>query len=298
MLYEKNEPFEYDFLPGNYLFELWGASGGGNRPGYGAYVSGILPIREKTTLYMYLGQKGVCGNSISFNGGGEGCIYGSSGGGSTDVRFTKGEWNDFDSLMSRIIVAGGGGGSQCSKDYLSQGGSGGILKGEDGQKRKVSESDIYVARGGEQNKGGDHGKKYVNNANEGTSGGFGFGGNGSIGDSSGNGGGSGYFGGGGSATADSVVGSGAGGSSYISGKNGCIAILENSTSTNLSFSEDSLHYSGFAFWSISVKSGSEIIWDGSGKIHIRCLKTLNLGNSCKINQICHILFIYILCFIK
>lgn len=30
------------------------------------------------------------------------------GGGATDIRLVSGEWNDFESLKSRIMVAGGG----------------------------------------------------------------------------------------------------------------------------------------------------------------------------------------------
>ena len=277
LTYERNEPYEYVFLPGYYLFELWGASGGAISPGFGAYVSGVLPIRESVTLYFYIGQKGVEGYSTAFNGGGKGCRDGSSGGGSTDVRLVNGYWNEFKSLQSRIIVAGGGGGSQFREYFLSPGGSGGIIKGEDGQKKKLLQYDIYNAKAGEQKKGGKGGTGKTNKAHEGTDGGFGYGGEGSSGNENGNGGGGGYFGGGGSATADNVVGSGAGGSSYISGYDGCFAILENSTIKDLYFSGDSLHYSNYYFTKISVKNGSEIKWDDNGKIHIRCLKLLNLS---------------------
>ena len=299
LTYEKDEPFEYEFFPGQYLFELWGASGGGISPGYGSFVSGILPIKEKLTLYFYIGQKGVNGNSSSFNGGGKGCIYGSSGGGATDVRLVKGEWSEFNSLKSRIIVAAGGGGSQCNNKYLSKAGSGGILKGEDGNKLNLYQGDITIAFGGEQTKGGDHGKEYIGTAYEGTSGGFGIGGDGSIGDINGNGGSGGYFGGGGSATGSGVVGSGAGGSSYISGYKGCIAILENSTSKDWYFSEYSVHYSGFGFLSISAKSGTETMWDENGKIRIKCIQILNSHYSCKtVRMTSASFYFYIFCIIK
>ena len=298
LTYQTDEPFEYQFQPGYYLFELWGASGGGLSPGFGAYVSGVLPIKESVTLYLYIGQKGENGSYISFNGGGRGRVNGSSGGGATDLRLIKGHWNESDSLISRIIVAGGGGGSQITEQYLSSGGSAGIIKGDDGNKKKINNSDVHVAKGGEQMKGGERGTGYIGDVREGTNGGFGYGGDGSIRDINGNGGGGGYFGGGGSATADKVVDSGAGGSSFISGYDGCIAVLENSTSTNLYFSDNSLHYSSFVFNSRSVKNGSLIKWDNHGKIRIRCLKILNFPHTCKIIRLPNTLFFIYISFLK
>ena len=296
--YKEKKPYEYTFLPGYYLFELWGASGGGKSPGYGAFVSGILPIREKLTLYFYIGQKGINKGASSYNGGGKGKERGSSGGGSTDIRLIKKSWNDFTSLKSRIIVAAGGGGSQIA-EYLSKGGSGGIIKGDQGNKKKDYICDVTVSKGGEQTKGGEHGKEDIGDSNEGQNGGFGYGGEGSIGDYNGNGGGGGYFGGGGSATASCVVGSGAGGSSYISGYTGCRAIMEKSTEKSLSFYDHSMHYSGLIFNQISVSAGSEIQWNSNGKIRIKCIKVLNISITYKSNiyQL-KIFFIYHFCLTK
>ena len=86
---------------GWYKIELWGASGGsgGSR---GAYTSGTMYLEENEHIYFYVGQQG--GNENSFNSG-------SSGGGATDVRLINGEWDNEESLLSRVMVAGGGGAS-------------------------------------------------------------------------------------------------------------------------------------------------------------------------------------------
>ena len=298
LTYQKNQPYEYEFLSGYYLFELWGASGGGLNPGFGAFVSGVLTIKKKLTLYFYIGQKGQNGENIAYNGGGKGQERGSSGGGSTDIRLNKGEWNDFDSLKSRIIIAGAGGGSESVNTYLSKGGNAGIIQGENGQSSKKSGTNVKISEGGKQTQEGKKGEP-LSSGFEGTNGAFGYGGDGSIGDYHGNGGGSGYFGGGGGASADNVVGSGAGGSSYVSGYNGCISILQNSTIEKTLFSENSHHYSGLSFYKISVKSGSEVQWNDNGKIRIVFIKKFDCFCTYKTNFLpFHMFIIFILCLIK
>ena len=215
----KGSEYSYSFLPGSYLFEVWGAAGGGSLPGYGAFVSGILTIKSQQQLYFYIGQKGKNGASEAYNGGGIGTSGGSGGGGATDVRLINGTWSNFDSLKSRIIVAGAGGGSQQTA-YQKQGGSGGIEKGDYGS---ITATGITISEGGQQTRGGKGGTGTWS----GLDGEFGKGGRGSVSNENGNGGGAGYFGGGGSGTSPQKVGSGAGGSSYISGYSGCQAILEN-----------------------------------------------------------------------
>ena len=271
LLTYKNEPYEYVLLQGSYFFELWGASGGGRNPGYGAYVSGSISFSKPQKLYFYIGQKGVNGKNTAFNGGGSGVQYGSSGGGATDIRLEHHSIGSFNSLKSRIIVAGGGGGSQSTDAYNCQGGSAGILEGLDGSQAKLNDATtITLAKGGEQTIGGEGGQGSSN----GEKGKFGEGGDGSVGNTNGNGGGGGYFGGGGSATGKRITGSGAGGSSYISGFPGCKAILKNANETNLSsesFSESSIHYSGLYFLGIDAKSGNSIKWNNNGQITIRYL---------------------------
>ena len=119
--------------PGKYQIECWGASGGGQKGGKGAYAKGIYNITEETTLYVYVGGKGTEYGPYNiqnggYNGGGS-SYKGSGGGGATDVRLYKGDWNDTTSLLTRIVVAAGGGGaSKVSEDGKSgSGGAGGNL---------------------------------------------------------------------------------------------------------------------------------------------------------------------------
>ena len=120
LTYSENQPYEYEFSPGKYLFQLWGGSGGGLSPGYGSFVSGVLYLRSQVRLYFYVGEKGQDGGSPTFNGGGSSGSKGSSGGGSSDIRLYNGSWANITSLKSRIIVASGGGGSQLTSYYITR----------------------------------------------------------------------------------------------------------------------------------------------------------------------------------
>ena len=270
----RSSPYEYFFRSGFYFFELWGADGGGSNPGCGACVSGNIKLETRTKLYIYIGQKGVNGNNTAYNGGGRGNINGSSGGGSTDVRLKGGSWDYFESLKSRIIVSGAGGGSQQSEYYLSKGGNAGILEGYNGSSRacvQYKPDTVTLAIGGKQNEVGIAGTGTCN----GVDGDFGKGGDSST-DTNSDGGGSGYFGGGGGATSNCIVGSGAGGSSFVSGLSGCKAIMKSSTKENLEFSPSSVHYSGLKFYNISTKNGSITNCNngGDGKVEIKFLLSI------------------------
>ena len=122
----KNESFIAE--PGFYQIECWGAQGfDSNYGGCGAYVSGTIKIQQQTKFYIYvggIGQQNFDGNA--FNGGGKSQR---GGGGGSDVRLIGGDWNDFESLKSRIIVAGGGGGYDTDTAYYDHGGAGGELEG-------------------------------------------------------------------------------------------------------------------------------------------------------------------------
>ncbi len=90
---------------GWYKIELWGAQGGGNG-GYGAYTSGITYLEEGSILFFYLGKHKSTASS----------------GRETDVRLTRGEYNNEESLATRIMVAAGGGaGSMAIGGTLSGG---------------------------------------------------------------------------------------------------------------------------------------------------------------------------------
>ena len=147
--FDQCEPYEVILLKGIYRIECVGASGNAeskNDVGYGAKVSGVIALRKETKLYVYVGGKGSTkreNNKIcpgGYNGGGSGGFgyydkntgqqyrTAFSGGGATDVRTVKGEWNNSLSLDSRIIVAGAGGAGSFS-DISKKGGDAGALEG-------------------------------------------------------------------------------------------------------------------------------------------------------------------------
>ena len=107
-----------------YIIECLGARGGYSRAdgwpgapgGNGGYTKGTINLQKDEKLYVYVGGKGadaiVYNDSIGgYNGGGLGTWDHSdneaagAGGGATDIRLVSGNWNEFDSLKSRIMVA-------------------------------------------------------------------------------------------------------------------------------------------------------------------------------------------------
>ncbi len=248
---------------GNYEIELWGA---GPEDAGGAYTKGIINLKAGEKLYFYIGEQGdwcsvtPCGEG-GYNGGGNSGYYrgagNTSGSGATDVRLVSGEWNDLESLKSRIMVAGGGGASGTSS-----GNAGGLIGYQNYNSGYVG----YGGYGGTQTSGGSRASTWKG-AGTPTSGGFGFGGNGSHSASSGfgGGGGGGYYGGGGGSGATSGAWGGGGGSSFISGHAGAIAINEDGTPkvSNYSKIEDSYHYSGKYFTDTLMIDGRGYKWTTS-----------------------------------
>lgn len=135
---------EIDLLPGKYLLEVWGASGGKSHGvcGKGGYSKGILTLHQGNHLFVYVGGKGQDAPDRTwtswqakggFNGGGNAKVNGSNkyincaagGGGATDIRL------EVDDLDHRIIVAGGAGGAGCQRMVSPAwiGGFGGGLSG-------------------------------------------------------------------------------------------------------------------------------------------------------------------------
>ena len=253
--YDECEPYEITLKKGRYIFDCVGASGGKgyqSKGGYGARVSGIARINKPTTFYIYVGGRGedadyemnVIKNG-GYNGGGKGGTSvrdisknrdtetGAGGGGSSDIRLTKGFWNDTESLQSRIIVAAAGGGSS----HRNNGGSGGSLVGyASEQYLKVSYS--FGGNQTEEHFGfGEDGLSKTSYAS------FGCEGNGGAG--------SGWYGG---STyqndGENSNSAGSGGSSYASGYEG-MAINEN-----------------FQFSSVKIKDGKETQHDGDGSVTI------------------------------
>ena len=76
---------------GWYRIELWGAQGGGNNGGLGAYTSGIIRLNEGQKLHFVVGKQGTD----------------ATGGGATDVRLESPSISG--SVKTRIMVAAGGG---------------------------------------------------------------------------------------------------------------------------------------------------------------------------------------------
>lgn len=270
-LYFYSGPTEFDFdytgdvqsftapVSGTYKIAAWGASGGDvtindatYQGGLGGYTSGLISLEENQTLYIYVG-----GFPSSYEGGYNGGAQGGTGddgkytggGGATDIRINNGNWNNFDSLKSRIMVAAGGAGTGYYGGKIT-GGSGGGLIGYDGQLQSYDDNYIHsVASGGTQTSGGSGMFKSH----------FGYSLKNTI-QNYGTGGGSGYYGGGSGRATDDNVDSGAGGSSFISGHNGCDAIKKESTEDNIIHTGGSIHYSGLYFTNTVMIDGNGYNW--------------------------------------
>lgn len=194
--------------PGKYKLECWGASGGGpfdewTECAKGGYSKGELTLKKETILYVYAGESGYKKFSnlsywAGFNGGGRGPDQGidpkitACGGGATDIRLIGGVWNDEQGLLSRIIVAGGGGSIGVFSSSSLIGLGGGFVGG-------MGVASGTTCTGGTQYEGG----VTVNSSGNGL---FGKGGSGDV-----CAGGGGWFGGAGASS--SAVGGG--GSGYV-----------------------------------------------------------------------------------
>ena len=240
-------PYKVELPKGAFKIECYGA---GQFAG-GGYTSGILYVEDKLTIYLYLGGQSVyIGNDENilkhvFNGGGTGHLRNSrEGNGATDVRLHyNSDWSNFESLKSRIMVAGGSGGKECGL-----GGVGGGINGGDGQSGYCSGDTGYYQKPGS---GGTN----TNGGYGGLNGTFGYAAL-SISSASVNRncGGGGYYGGG--SSFDSGTGAG-GGSSFISGYFGCDAIAKNSTEEKIYHTGQSIHYSNISFVNTVMKNGNE-----------------------------------------
>ena len=265
-------------VTGTYRIELWGASGGDVGPykgGLGGYTSGYIHLQEGQVLYFYVGGEGSQSSIGGWNGGGDLTsgqeAFGASGGGATDVRLVSGAWNNIDSLKSRIMVAGGGGGANyrnvtSATDLVlygsGDGGAGGCLNGDDSNCVGTSEqylasagysggTEHYYGTGGTQTSGGI--RKGFNSSNslieQKTTGSFGY----VLENSQSSAGGGWYAGGNGG------HGGAGGGSSYISGHNGCRAISQGSTSTAITHQTGS-EYVDFVFNNTLMIDGNGNKW--------------------------------------
>ena len=172
------------------------------------YSNGIelvttFPVTEGQVYYMFVAGNGESDGTGGFNGGGSGNGGGYGGGGATDIRTSP---ND---LNSRIVVAGGSGGSACDCYACLGGDSGCAGVSASAGTANADEAGSSGGQGGTQSAGGAGG--YYNAASySGASGSLGAGGAAAVNTfAAGGGGGGGFYGGGGgSGTA------GGGGSSY------------------------------------------------------------------------------------
>lgn len=160
--------------PGRYKLECWGAQGGNSNQsngtygngGKGGYSTGILNVSTNTTIYITVGGQGQNGvlntrTAGGFNGGGDGygtnnSGVGGGGGGASDISLMSPVFShssyfinnirDTNSLLSRIIVAGGGGSAGYDvSNNAANGGAGGGTTGQDGLSNRV-----YHGTGGKQ----------------------------------------------------------------------------------------------------------------------------------------------------
>lgn len=256
--YEYTGNYQTFIVPvsGKYKVELWGAGGGGTSSypgGNGGYTSGTIYLTKNTKLYVYVGQSGMNTSAVFNNGNTTRTDQGAySGGGSTDIRLVSGEWSNFESLKSRIMVASSGGGATTYYSANS-GGAGGGLTGYSGAKN--SGTDGNAPSGGSQTSGGTNGgganisgatkAEFGTPAKQG--GQLGTGGNG-------------YYAGGNGPHGAGTVGTGAGGSSFISGHDGCNAIDASSTQSNIIHTGLEFHYSEYIFTDTIMIDGKGYSW--------------------------------------
>ncbi|MFR8269196.1 MAG: glycine-rich protein, partial [Oscillospiraceae bacterium] len=271
---------------GYYKIELWGAQGGYSQ-GKGAYTSGEIYLDKNEMLYVYTGGKGVTPDSTAiggYNGGGNTIKVngksGGTGGGATDVRLVGGTWNDATSLRSRIMVAGGGGGSAIL-------GNSGLI-GQDGN---VLSYEYYtsIGKGGSQTYGGAVPTLDTCTTSNGTAGGFGYGGTGggsspsNVETGGGAGGGGGYYGGSGASGLCNGSFYAGGGSSYISGYAGVNSVTSSSSGIHTNKTK---HYSGKYFINTSLNYGDNV---GEGKAVITYIgKNPSRADSTKITSVRYI----------
>ncbi|CEK40593.1 TPA: glycine rich domain-containing protein [Clostridioides difficile] len=184
-------------LPGRYKLECWGACGGTlgasdwTECAKGGYSKGEVILKKRTNLCICVGQSGYekldTGSTLTrtgFNGGGRtnahsinGNYYSKYGGGATDIRayYTRATWDSAEGLLSRILVAGGGGGMKNNFASARSIGHGGGYVGENGIGR-----DRDFCGGGSQYQGGTSydTEEYHGSLGKGGYGGIGVGGGG------------------------------------------------------------------------------------------------------------------------
>jgi hypothetical protein len=230
----------------------------------GGYTSGNINIPQNIGLYLYIGESPILQHAIfCFNGGGGGEA---PGGGATDIRLVGGEWNNFESLKSRIMVAGGGGGGfYIFHTSNREPGHAGGLSGKSAYCAYTGIENLgYSGEGAQQTRGGRYNplKGRSDCDYEHGDGIFGAGGYGtwkSSGLTNSSGGGSGYYGGAHGIHPGNGWTGGGGGSSFISGYTGCDAIDESSIENHIVHTGQPNHYSGYVFTNSVMIAGDAIM---------------------------------------
>ena len=270
---------------GYYKIEAWGAQGGSstldggtrakeNIPnssceldgekghctgGRGAYTSGNIYLTKGEKLYIYVGEKGATGvvnadANGGWNGGGTGTHDHSDdeadggGGGATDIRLVAGEWDDDNSLNSRIMVAAGGGGASDIHSGLPGGTLVNSNKSIKGEVRPKFEQTTQT-KGYKFGIGEDGVYKRPNYPVAG--------------------GGGGYYGGYSKDNDTTFANMGAGGSSFISGYPGANAIKSEDDRTH---TNQAKHYSGKIFEDGKMEEGKR---EGNGQAKITYIGNRN-----------------------
>ena len=275
--YDGQKKWTYDYtgneqvftapVNGTYKFELWGAQGGAYyQAANGSYVSGELVIKKGEKFYVYVGRTGLDSSSTDyvFNYGYQNYIK--TGGGATDIRLVNGNWDSLSSLVSRIMVAGGGGsqgGLNPTDGGSPYGGSAGGLVGyQGGSCISGNVTEHKGAKGATQTSGHAFGSVPLLN----TGGNYFFNNSGGNGYWSGN-----FYDWVGAGGHNAVSGAG-GGSSFISGHTGCVAILSQNSTTPRSDSKGatckdgttditcSYHYSNIIFKNTIMIDGEGYSW--------------------------------------
>ena len=275
--YDGQKKWTYDYtgneqvftapINGTYKFELWGAQGGAYyQAANGSYVSGELVIKKGEKFYVYVGRTGLDSSSTDyvFNYGYQNYIK--TGGGATDIRLVNGNWDSLSSLVSRIMVAGGGGsqgGLNPTDGGNPYGGSAGGLVGyQGGSCISGNVTEHKGAKGATQTSGHAFGSVPLLN----TGGNYFFNNSGGNGYWSGN-----FYDWVGAGGHNAVSGAG-GGSSFISGHTGCVAILSQNSTTPRSDSKGatckdgttditcSYHYSNIIFKNTIMIDGEGYSW--------------------------------------
>ena len=236
-------PYVLKLKVGTYKFECWGSSATTwkSTPGLGGYTSGILYVHKPTTFYVYVGTQGFF-NAMKEN---PNLHTTPRPGGATDIRLNYSDnWWDEITLISRIMVAAGGGGAEWN---WSIGGNGGGLQG--------GESLYYSNKcpGATQTSGSECDDITIFDGSTFSASKGSFGSAGIIQpyqNDFGPTGGGGYYGG----TSYPYSFSASGGSSFISGHIGCDAVKDQTET--IEHTGQPNHYSGFIFTNTEMISGN------------------------------------------